>query len=128
MARPNPRIDVIKHVGKRIAFSVNDRLAIEAKYGHKLTSEQWQQITGVTSVLTMFIPGINVATRARLGLSKFKKLEAAAKSLRIEFNENSGQREFHAAGNLLGLFCSSAATPKTGRGVSISRRDPRGCS
>ena len=90
MARPNPKIDIIKHLGKRIAFSVDDRLAIEAKYGHELTSEQWKQITGVTSVLTMFIPGINVASRARLVLSKFKKLEAAAKSLRSEFKETPG--------------------------------------
>ena len=87
MARPNPRIDVIKRVGRPIAFSVHDRLAIEAKYGHKLTSEQWQQITDVTSELTILIPGIKVATRVRLVLSKFKKLEAAAKSLRNEFNE-----------------------------------------
>ena len=87
MARPNLRIDVIKRVGKPIAFSVNDRLAIEAKYGHKLTSEQWKQITDVTSVLTIYIPGINVASSARLVLSKFKKLEAAAKSLRSEFSK-----------------------------------------
>lgn len=87
MARPNPRIDVIKRVGRPIAFSVHDRLAIEAKYGHKLTSEQWQQITDVTSELTILIPGIKVATRVRVVLPKFKKLEAAAKSLRNEFNE-----------------------------------------
>jgi hypothetical protein len=87
MARPNLRIDVTKRVGKPIAFSVNDRLAIEAKYGHKLTSEQWKQITDVTSVLTIYIPGINVASSARLVLSKFKKLEAAAKSLRSEFSK-----------------------------------------
>jgi hypothetical protein len=87
MARPNPRIDLLKHVGKPIAFSDEDRAAIEAKYGRKLTPEQWKQIIGVTSVLTIFIPGIKGATRRRAVLSKLKKLEAAATSLRSEFTE-----------------------------------------
>ena len=87
MPRPNPRIDIVKRLGKPIAFSVDDRDAIEAKYGRKLTSEQWEQITGVTSALTIFTPGIKDATRTPVVLSKLKKLEAAAKSLRKEFND-----------------------------------------
>jgi hypothetical protein len=87
MARPTPRIDLLKRIGKPIAFSDEDRAAIEAKYGHKLTSEQWEQITGVTSIIVTLIPGIKGATRLRVVLSKFLKLEAAAKSLRSEFNE-----------------------------------------
>jgi hypothetical protein len=87
MPRPNPRLDAIKHLGKPIAFSVDDRANIEAKYGRELTSELWEQITHVTSVLTIFIPGIKGATRLPVVLSKLKKLEAAAKSLRSEFNE-----------------------------------------
>jgi hypothetical protein len=87
MARPIPRIDLLKRLGKPIVFSVDGRAAIEAKYGHKLTSEQWEQITDVTSILATFIPGITGATRLRAVLSKLLKLEAAAKSLRSEFNE-----------------------------------------
>ena len=94
MARPKPRIDTLKHLGKPIAFSVGDRAAIEAKYGHKLTSEQWEQITGVTSALTIFTPGIKDATRTPVLLSKLKKLEAAAKSLRSEFNEIPDRGDF----------------------------------
>jgi hypothetical protein len=87
MPRPNPRIEIVKRLGKPIAFSVDDRDAIEAKYGRKLTSEQWEKITGVTSALTIFTPGIKDATRTPVVLSKLQKLEAAAKSLRNEFNE-----------------------------------------
>jgi hypothetical protein len=87
MPRPKPRIDILKRLGKPIAFSVDDRANIEAKYGHELTSELWKQITDVTSVLTIFTPGITDATRLPVVLSKLKKLEAAAKSLRSEFNE-----------------------------------------
>lgn len=87
MPRPNPRIDVLKLAGKPIAFSVDDRLAIETQYGHKLTLEQWEKITRITSVLTTYVPGIKVASPMRVMLSKLKKLEAAATSLRSEFNE-----------------------------------------
>jgi len=114
MARPNLRIDVIKRVGKRIAFSVNDRLAIEAKYGHKLTSQQWEQITGVTSVLTMFIPGIKVASRGRLVLPKFKKLEAAAKSLRSEFNKTSDSGNFTPQEIYWAFFARRQRPPRQG--------------
>ncbi len=114
MARPNLRIDVIKRVGKPIKFSDRDRLAIEAKYGHKLTSEQWKQITGVTSVLTIFIPGINVASRVRIVLSKFKKLEEAAKSLRSEFNETSDHGNFTPQEIYWGFFARRQRPPRQG--------------
>jgi hypothetical protein len=114
MARPNPRIDVIKRVGKRIAFSDRDRMAVEAKYGHELTSKQWQQITDVTSVLTIFIPGINVASRARLVLSKFKKLEAAAKSLRSEFKDYPDDGNFTPQEIYWGFFARRQRPPRQG--------------
>ncbi len=89
MARPKPRIDVIKRLGNAVVFSDDDRLAIEAKYGHKLTSRQWEQITYLTSVLMEQIPGLKEATPLSVVLSKFKKLEAAAKSVRSEFSRTS---------------------------------------
>jgi hypothetical protein len=86
MARSKPRIDVIKRLGNAVVFSIDDRLAIEAKYGHKLTSRQWEQITDVTSILMELIPGLKDATPLSAVLSRFEKLEAAAKSVRSEFD------------------------------------------
>jgi hypothetical protein len=94
MPRPKPRIDILKSLGKPIAFSGHDRVAIEAKYGHKLTSEQWEQITNETSALTILTPGIKDATRLPVVLSKLKKLEVAAKSMRSEFNEITDRGNF----------------------------------
>jgi hypothetical protein len=114
MARPNPRIDILKRLGKPIAFSDEDRAAIEAKYGHKLTSEQWEQITSVTSVLTIFIPEIEGATRLRVVLSKFKKLEAAAKSLRSEFNEIPDRGNFTPEEIYWAFFARRRHCPRPG--------------
>jgi hypothetical protein len=113
MACPIPRIDVLKRVGKPIAFSVDERARIEAKYGHKLTSDHWEKITKVTSILTIFTPGIKGATRLRVVLSKFKKLAEAAKSLRSEFNETPDSGKFTPEEIYWGFFCPSAASPRT---------------
>jgi hypothetical protein len=112
MARPKPRIDLLKHLGTPTVFSVDDRAAIEAKYGCKLTSEQWEQITGVTSVLTEFIPGIKGATRLPVVLSKLKKLEAAAKSLRSEFNEIPDRGNFTPQEIYFAFFASRRRPPR----------------
>ena len=111
MPRPNPRIDIAKRLGKLIAFSDNDRDAIVAKYGRKLTSEQWEKITRATSALTIFTPGIKDATRTPVVLSKLKKLEAAAKSLRNEFDETPDRGNFTPEEIYLAFFFSSAALP-----------------
>jgi len=114
MARPKPRIDIAKRLGKPIAFSVDDRVAIEAKYGRKLTSEQWEQITGVTSALTIFTPGMKDATRLPVVLSKLKKLEAAAKSVRSEFNEIPDRGNFTPEEIYWAFFAPRRRPPRPG--------------
>ena len=94
MPRPKPRIGITKRVGKPMKFSVDERLAIEAQYGQQLTSEQWKKITRRTSILTTYVPGIASTVRLARVLSKFKKLEVAAKSLRSEFNEIQDRGSF----------------------------------
>jgi len=75
MARSKPRIDVIKRLGNAVVFSIDDRLAVEAKYGHKLTSTQWKQITDVTSILMELIPGLKDATPLSVVLVELRLLE-----------------------------------------------------
>ena len=114
MARKSPRIDVIKRVGKPIAFSDRAKRAIEEKYEHNLSSEQWQQITEVTCVLTTFIPGIREASRVRLVLSKFKQLEAAARALRAEFNKTPESGTFTPEEIYWAFFARRQYPPRQG--------------
>jgi len=94
MAKPTPTLNISKRIGKPIAFSDDDKLAIEAKYGHVLTVEQWEQVTEITSALTVFGGAIQNSTRVAVVLRKLEKLEAVAKSMRSEFNETSDSGDF----------------------------------
>jgi hypothetical protein len=84
MARSNPRIDLGLHAGKPITFSVDDKSKIEASYGRKLTSDQWTQIAGATTFLTVVAPATKSSTSVPVVAKKLQKLLVAAKSIREE--------------------------------------------
>ena len=87
MPRSIQRIDLIKRLGKPIEFSADDRTRVEAAYGRKLTSEQWAQITGATSLLTALGGGIESLAPMRVVSKKLQKLTDAARSVREELSE-----------------------------------------
>jgi hypothetical protein len=60
----------------------------------------------------MLVPGIKVATRVRVVLSKFKKLEAAAKSLHSEFNEIPDHGNFTPQEIYWGFFAGRRQPPR----------------
>jgi hypothetical protein len=87
MARPLPRIHLAKRAGKPVSFSVDDKARIEKAFGHKLSTERWEQITEKTSMLSSILTWIRSAAEATLVLKKVGKLTAAAISLRQELTE-----------------------------------------
>jgi hypothetical protein len=87
MARPLPRIHLAKRAGKPVSFGVDDRARIEKAFGHKLSTEQWEQIAEKTSMLSSVLTRIRSAAEVTPVLKKVGKLTAAAISLRQELTE-----------------------------------------
>jgi hypothetical protein len=78
MPKSTPRISFFGgQLGSAVSFTDTQRAAIEKAYGHKLSSEAWDQIIAATNMYIKFTPAERHAVPIEVFLKKVQRLKAA---------------------------------------------------